>query len=855
MSTTAISEHQSSAVPQFGQARHRAAPTTEGHSSSIAFPPSSRRGRAPAVAVAACFAAGIALDGAIDIEWRIWFAASVILLVLWAVSFRRRCDRIANACLLAACLLAGGARHHVAMSTAAANDISLYAREESFPVHLVGTIATDPETRVLPSVFGASEGVAESHTQFQLRCASIESDGHMRPVSGLAQLQLNGALPGFDVGDTVDVRGRLSRPSPPANPGQFDYADFLRRQGMRCLVRLDYPDAVVQLDHASAWQPARCAARLREVCTNRIYEHLSPKSAPVAAALLLGDRTQVDDEIRDAFVHSGTMHIMAISGINVAILAGLLWMACRLFNLSVLQTSAVLGATVIGYAFLTGGNPPVVRATVWIAIVIAGRMSRREAIDENSLAIAAIVILGWNPSNLFDAGSQLSFIAAAAIMWSSRWNIGKWKAPTADRHLTASLMPSKRHRWVRALLTGTLRVYVVSATIWLVTAPLLMDKFHLVSPVGLLVNVLIIPFVTVVLWAGYVFLLCGLLLPFLAPVLGWIFDVSLAAMLWLVESAAGVGWSHLFVPSPPTWWLAGFYVSLIGLFYPPLFGLSARIRWGLLCLWIAVGLGSGLCPPPREGLRCTFLAVGHGCSTVIELPDGRTILYDAGSLSGGRSAQRRIEGALWNRGISRLDAIVISHADIDHFNGVSGLLRTLQTGCLITARPFLDFHQQQVQEMCEAAADANVPIRIIAAGDRLALDPEVNVVALHPRREFRSEKDNANSLALALEYAGRRILLTGDLEADGLDELLSRSSQKVDVLLSPHHGSRGANTVQLAEWAQQPPWIVVSTGQRRRAEALAPTYGSSARILPTAEQGAVTIEIDPRGVIRESHHR
>ena len=171
-------------------------------------------------------------------------------------------------------------------------------------------------------------------------------------------------------------------------------------------------------------------------------------------------------------------------------------------------------------------------------------------------------------------------------------------------------------------------------------------------------------------------------------------------------------------------------------------------------MWVAVGLAVGLKPLPRDGLRCTFLSVGHGCATVIELPGGRTILYDAGSLSGGRSAERRIEGALWYRGISHLDAIVISHADIDHFNAVAGLLHTVPTGSLITARPFFDLLQQQAHEMCEAAAAANVPIQIVAAGDRLALGADVNAVVLHPRREFDSKKDNANSLTLAARVRG-----------------------------------------------------------------------------------------------------
>ena len=185
-------------------------------------------------------------------------------------------------------------------------------------------------------------------------------------------------------------------------------------------------------------------------------------------------------------------------------------------------------------------------------------------------------------------------------------------------------------------------------------------------------------------------------------------------------------------------------------------------------------------------------------AVLVQLPHGRTLLYDAGSLDGDRAAQRRIEGTLCERDIASLDAIVISHADIDHFNAVPRLIGTFQTGNLLTTRHFLDFEQVAVREACESAALRQVPIRLISRGDRLLLDEEVTIDVLHPRADFRSDKDNATSVVLSIEYAGRRILLTGDLESNGLDELLSREPMYVDVLLSPHHGSRAANPELLA---------------------------------------------------------
>jgi competence protein ComEC len=321
------------------------------------------------------------------------------------------------------------------------------------------------------------------------------------------------------------------------------------------------------------------------------------------------------------------------------------------------------------------------------------------------------------------------------------------------------------------------------------------------------------------------------------------------------------------------WWLAGFYLLLAVLLYlpalrskqlsaagmepirvgmpngrfQPLF--NARLGWKVLAVWMVVGLVLALIPPKRDGLRCTFLAVGHGCGVLVELPNGRTLLYDAGSLDGGRSAERRIEGALWDRKVTSLDAIVVSHADVDHFNGVPGLLESFRTANVLTSKLFLDFDQPPVREMCEAAYKWNVPIDLVSRGDRLTLDDNVQVEVVHPRGDFQSEHDNATSVVLAIRYAGRRVLLTGDLEGSGLDELLECEPMKIDVMLSPHHGSPKANPARLAEWAQQPAIVVASSGRRHLGESLQNVYGEETRVLSTADHGAVTVQIDPHGQI------
>jgi competence protein ComEC len=209
---------------------------------------------------------------------------------------------------------------------------------------------------------------------------------------------------------------------------------------------------------------------------------------------------------------------------------------------------------------------------------------------------------------------------------------------------------------------------------------------------------------------------------------------------------------------------------------------------------------------------------------------------------------------LWRAGTDRVDAVIISHADMDHFNGVSGLLQTVPVAEILLSQASLDFQQSGIAALCDAAAAANVPLRLVQSGDRLLAGDDVRLEILHPDAGDGDELDNANSIVLRVEYAGRVILLTGDLEESGLDALLSRPAEAVDVLLSPHHGSRAANPPELAEWAQ-PAYAVISTGDHGKAGELQEVYGPGCRVLSTADSGAVRVRISPEGELVVEEYR
>jgi competence protein ComEC len=750
-----------------------------------------------------------------------------------------------------ACL--GGARHHFCWSTAPDNDLSLFASDEPRLVRVVGTLLDRPD---VISREAGNKRSAWPHPDASTATLSVErlsGGGEELTASGRALVHVNGHLVHCDVGDRVEVCGWLSLFSPAKNPGGFDSAAFYRRQGIRCLLTADHPDAVRVLHSGSPFSIWRCAARLRAEGEALFARDLSPRTGPVAAALLFGGRMQMDEEIRDAFTQSGLLHVLAISGMHVAILGLLLWGIGRLAGLSVRGTCALIIVGVLGYTILTDCNPPVIRATVMVCLYAGLRFFLRRPALSNCLALSAVVILLWNPTDLFNTGTQLSFLAVLGIVWASSRRRRETSTVPAAELLPSSAWWAPFRTVADYLRRRTWDEWTISVAAALFTLPLVAARFHLVSPVGVLINVVLSPLSVIVLWCGYIHLGLGLL----APSASWIaaapFDVGLGALLDLVEWAAHVRLSHFYVPGPPDWWLAGYYLLVFGLaFLRPVRNWGCR-GWSLLIGWLIVGLVWGLRTPNSDSLRCTFLSVGHGGAILIECPNGGTLLYDAGAMQDGRIAQRAVQQTLWDRRRRGLDAIVVSHADMDHFNGAADLMQSLPVGSLLVSQQFLDFKQPAVAALCESTAACGVPIRLVRDGDRLRLDERIEIEVLHPPFGRPHSDDNANSIVLSVEFAGRRILLTGDLDGHGQVRLLQMPPLPIDVLLSPHHGSRRANPAALAEWAR-PSELVVSADRRVDFRSLRAAYDPETRITSTDDAGAVTFEIHPDGTIERATH-
>ncbi|MCA9029722.1 MAG: ComEC/Rec2 family competence protein, partial [Planctomycetaceae bacterium] len=574
--------------------------------------------------------------------------------------------------------------------------------------------------------------------------------------------------------------------------------------------------------------------------------HLSLEVQPIASSLLFGDRTRIDHELRTQFAETGAMHLLAISGLHVGILLGAFFLVCRWLNISVASTTLLLIGLAVGYAFVTNARPPILRAVLLVVMSLSAQFAHRRLDGLNALAATALILVLYRPTDLFDIGAQLSFLAVWAILvvspWFMRLSTG---AMSAELPQEESFLFALARDWGQRMLI----MFVITLAILVATAPVTMSRFHLITPVGLLGNLILLPLTALTLILGFLFVACCLLLPATVPWMASPFNWSLNLLYGSVKWCGQLPGGHMYVPGVPLWWLVGFYVCLTMWWNPWRRKDVSRWGWRGLAVWCALGLSLALWPARRDNLRCTFISVGHGNAVLLELPDGSTILSDGGTFGLGRNATRQIENVLWSRGISRVDAVVISHADVDHFNGVPYLLEHISVGTVFLSPTFVDLDQRSVAEFFDATTAADVPIRFIHSGDELQRmgtgETNCHIRILHPPPDWQDEDDNANSVVLAVEYGGRRLLLTGDIEDAGQTELIESASGPFDIVLAPHHGSKASNPPAFYDWAQAE-LVVVSTNDAAVRNRLRDVVGDS-ELLTTAEAGAITVTVAPDG--------
>jgi competence protein ComEC len=670
--------------------------------------------------------------------------------------------------------------------------------------------------------------------QFTLQVEAANAGGGFQDADGRV-LVVARPFPAFEYGDRLKLTGSLETPP---RFEDFDYREYLARRGVASQLLFPMDVEVISKGHGS--DLTRLLIDTRDALGEALKRALPEPESSLARGILLGQRAAIPDHVTDEMNRAGISHLVAISGQNVAIVAGVL-VASLAWCIGRRPATALAIVLIWIYAVFVGGSPSVLRAACMATVMLGAVLAGRPGSAVGSVVLAAAVLVFWRPLIVDDVAFQLSFAATVGIV-------------VAAKRLEEVVRPMLTR--LPAGLAGFLAEnFAITTAASLAVLPVIAASFGRISLVSLPANLLAAPAFVLALAGAAVAAAAETLDAGLGRLAGEFAYLPLAYLIWLGDFASGLPLASLEVRGVGPLETVALFVPVVLLLgvlrrlpaseeAPHVVG---RVRPALaasaLVLLLAVVVWYGALQPGPDRLRVTVLDVGQGDAILIETPAGQRILVDGGP-SGARIAQAL--GRTLPASERRIDLVVLTHAQDDHMSGLVEVLQRYDVGAAL-AGP-LEGHTDAYRAWRDELARSGVPLNEPHAGQRIDLGGGARIEVLSPALQplLGTEDDlNNNSVVLRLVYGHASFLLTGDLAAEGEAALLDTSFDlSATVLKVGHHGSDGATTAPFLE-AVNPSLAVISVGEENSFGHPSPTTRlrlAGVPLLRTDENGNVRLE-------------
>jgi len=692
-----------------------------------------------------------------------------------------------------------------------------------------------------------------------------EYESRMRPLHGLLSITLPASSPeDYRTGDIIRFSAVLKPVRNFHTPGTFNYENWWALRGIR--VKAFVPDSVlcVRTGHESSGEYLSWPGYLLENTRTRLMSLVREffKGRPggaVASALLFGNRAGLAPRIAEAFAITGTGHLLAVSGLHMALAAMLVFFTARwcllrseriALHVPVIKVATLLSMmAAVMYAGLAGFSPSATRAMIMILIFSLALLIERPHTPLNSLAAAAWILLAISPFYLFDMAFQLSFAAVFfLIIFSPLFS-----------------MPEHDLSFRRRASLYLFQVATISLVAALATAPLSAWYFQRMSIAGLALNIMLVPAVcflilplliagvfTSLLWTAFGHAL------FLAPA-----GFLIKGMLALLEKAASVPHAAFWIARPDKWQMALFWAALLaaGVSISRHMEQGNRIRLRMISAALLCAVAAGMVYEKYLMNTDTRFVlhlpdVGQGTCQVVEFPGGRLMVMDGGGFrrSSFDTGERIVGPYIRTLGYTHIDILALSHPETDHVGGLAALVRQFRPGELWTNSDRAPWNQSW-RNLVESVGKYGIRHTVFHESrefEQYGIKFQVYAPAACPSAKSR----NSRSLVIRLSRGGRAFLLTGDIDRKRETCLVAHNPLQSQVVVVPHHGSRTSSSPAFIRYVHARA-AFISSGWRNYLGLPAPDIveqwkHAGTQVFTTAHDGTVTASFSDHGLLIET---
>jgi len=723
----------------------------------------------PLPIILALYIIGIIYGKFISINLIFLFSIIILLILISIISFVKQWN-ITTALLFLIIFLIGIFNYNLNSNPIGANHIANFVEDKKLTI-----ICTVLDKEYYPNQEKISFKVKAN--QIERRDCSIRTQGLILVNTYL------GDCP-YEYGDVLKIKGKLDKPIGQKNFGEFDYELYLARERIFTYINIWQEKDIQKIGEDDSNFLVSFSLSARDKIKEITKQTLVPPYNYLLVGMLLGEKSFIPPYLKEVFAEAGIMHILAVSGLHVGIIAMALLAFLSLLRLPKKLKLFTLILILIMYASITGFRPSVLRATIMFIVLIGGRLINRSRNLNISLFFAAFLILLSNPLILYDAGFLLSFIVTFFIINLS---------PILQE------LYSKIVAWIRNPLA-------VSTAAWIGIFPLSAYFFSKVSIISIVSNIFIIPLAGIAVILGFVTFFIGLISISLAGVIANINYLLLNLITLIAKLFCLLPFAYVYVAQPSIMVIILYYLTvffIIEMFCKKTLSQKIKKKATLIVLLIILLIIIVQIFYPVDNLKVNFINVGEGDCILIEAPNKINILIDGGGTpqSDFDVGSKIVIPYLRRKGINEIDLLILTHPHLDHLEGLLSILRQLKVDAVLDSGFICDV--SEYGEFISTIKEKNIPYYQTKSGDNYIFSKNMEMLILNPPHTSNLDNDsdfNNHSIVVKLYYKNSNFLFTGDIEREAEKRLLVwQNILNSDVLKLGHHGSKTSTTLEFLD--------------------------------------------------------